>query len=63
MEINDNQPGALNTTNALVSDINNYDVVFHNGDLAYADGYLSEWDQFSDQISNITKRVPYMVSV
>ena len=63
MEINDNQPGALTTTDALVKDIDNYDVVFHNGDLVYADGYLSEWDQFSDQISNITKRVPYMVSV
>jgi len=63
MEYNNNQPGALNVTDALVKDIDNYDIIFSNGDITYADGYLSEWDQFVDQISPLTKRIPYMVSM
>ncbi|KAG0605547.1 hypothetical protein M758_9G067500 [Ceratodon purpureus] len=56
------QPAALNTTDRLVEDIDNIDLVIHNGDLAYANGYLSEWDQFTEQVENITSRVPYMTS-
>ncbi|KAL3687672.1 hypothetical protein R1sor_013981 [Riccia sorocarpa] len=59
---NNGDPGALNVTDALVRDINNIDLIIHDGDITYADGYLSEWDQFVEQISNITKRVPYMIS-
>ena len=56
------QPGSLNTTDQLVKDLKNYDIVFHIGDMAYADGYLSEWDQFIAQVSPISSAVPYMVA-
>ncbi|KAM6570303.1 hypothetical protein CsatB_018288 [Cannabis sativa] len=56
------QPGSLNTTDQLVKDLKNYDIVFHIGDMAYADGYLSEWDQFIAQVSPIASAVPYMVA-
>jgi phosphodiesterase/alkaline phosphatase D-like protein len=61
-EYNAYQPGALNTTDRLVEDIDNIDLVIHNGDIVYANGYLSEWDKFTEQVENITSRVPYMIS-
>ncbi len=50
-------------TDALTKDVDNYDLIFHNGDITYADGYISEWDQFADQITPFTKRVPFMVTM
>ncbi|KAA0057773.1 nucleotide pyrophosphatase/phosphodiesterase-like [Cucumis melo var. makuwa] len=61
-EFSNYQPGALNTTDQLVKDLNNIDIVFHIGDLSYANGYLSEWDQFTAQVEPIASRVPYMVA-
>jgi hypothetical protein len=52
----------LNTTDTLVKDIANIDLVFHNGDIVYANGYIAQWDQFVEQVSNISKQVPYMLS-
>jgi len=40
----------------------NYDIVFHIGDLAYADGYIADWDQFTSQVEPIASAVPYMVA-
>ena len=37
----------MNRTDTLVKDVNNYDILFHTGDLSHANGYMSEWDQFS----------------
>ncbi|PON77307.1 Acid phosphatase [Parasponia andersonii] len=54
------QPGSLNTTDQLVKNLKNYDIVFHIGDMAYANGYLSEWDQFIAQVSPISSAVPQM---
>ncbi|MQL79800.1 hypothetical protein Taro_012250 [Colocasia esculenta] len=56
------QPGALNTTEKLVKDLDNYDIVFHIGDLPYANGFISQWDQFTEMVSPISARVPYMVA-
>ncbi|CAO2207381.1 unnamed protein product [Urochloa humidicola] len=56
------QPGSLNTTDTLIKDLDNYDIVFHIGDLPYANGYLSQWDQFTAQIEPITARKPYMIA-
>ncbi|KAJ4960090.1 hypothetical protein NE237_020000 [Protea cynaroides] len=56
------QPGSLNTTKQLINDLNNYDIVFHNGDITYANGYLSQWDQFTAQIEPIASTKPYMIS-
>lgn len=60
-EYNDFQPGSLNTTNQLIKDLNNIDMVLHIGDICYANGYLSQWDQFTAQIEPIASSVPYMV--
>ncbi|MCH83392.1 putative inactive purple acid phosphatase, partial [Trifolium medium] len=61
-EYNNFQPGSLNTTNQIIQDLNDIDVVFHIGDLCYANGYLSQWDQFTAQIEPIASRVPYMTA-
>lgn len=61
-EYSNYQPGALNTTDQLIKDLDNIDIVFHIGDLSYANGYLSEWDQFTAQVEPIASRVPYMVA-
>ncbi|KAL6661856.1 hypothetical protein ACP70R_001240 [Stipagrostis hirtigluma subsp. patula] len=56
------QPGSLNTTDTLVEDLDNYDIVFHIGDLPYANGYVSQWDQFTAQVAPITAKKPYMIA-
>ncbi|XP_045801533.1 probable inactive purple acid phosphatase 1 isoform X4 [Trifolium pratense] len=61
-EYNNFQPGSLNTTNQIIQDLNDIDVVFHIGDLCYANGYLSQWDQFTAQIEPIASKVPYMTA-
>ncbi|KAL0315067.1 UNVERIFIED_CONTAM: putative inactive purple acid phosphatase 1 [Sesamum calycinum] len=61
-EYNNFQRGSLNTTKQLIDDLKNYDIVFHIGDICYANGYLSQWDQFTSQVEPIASRVPYMIS-
>lgn len=59
---NQYQPGSLNTTKQIIEDLKNIDIVFHIGDIVYANGYLSQWDQFTSQVEPITSRVPYMIA-
>ncbi|CAK9250925.1 unnamed protein product [Sphagnum jensenii] len=59
-EYNQYQHGVLNTTDQLVKDVANYEVIFHVGDLSYANGYISEWDQFTEQVGTIASNVLYM---
>lgn len=61
-EYNNFQRGSLNTTKQLINDLNNIDIVFHIGDICYANGYLSQWDQFTAQIEPIASTVPYMLA-
>ncbi|KAI3471470.1 hypothetical protein Pfo_031147 [Paulownia fortunei] len=61
-EYADYQPGSLNTTDRLIEDLQNYDIVFHIGDLPYANGYISQWDQFTAQVETIASAVPYMIA-
>ncbi|XP_062170747.1 probable inactive purple acid phosphatase 27 isoform X1 [Alnus glutinosa] len=61
-EYNNYQPGSLNTTDQLIKDIDNIDIVFHIGDITYANGYISQWDQFTSQIEPIASTVPYMIA-
>ncbi|KAI4386410.1 hypothetical protein MLD38_004342 [Melastoma candidum] len=61
-EYNNYQQGSLNTTRQLIRDLENYDIVFHIGDICYANGYVSQWDQFTAQIEPIASRVPYMIA-
>lgn len=60
-EYNNYQPGSLNTTYQLTRDLENIDIVFHIGDICYANGYLSQWDQFTAQVEPIASAVPYMI--
>ncbi|XP_040383747.1 nucleotide pyrophosphatase/phosphodiesterase-like isoform X2 [Oryza brachyantha] len=61
-EYSNYQPGSLNTTDTLIKDLDNIDIVFHIGDITYANGYISQWDQFTQQVEPITARVPYMLA-
>ncbi|XP_050220986.1 probable inactive purple acid phosphatase 27 [Mercurialis annua] len=61
-EYSNYQPGSLMTADRLVEDLNNYDIVFHIGDLAYSNGYISQWDQFTAQVQAITSTKPYMIA-
>ncbi|XP_031273796.1 probable inactive purple acid phosphatase 1 isoform X2 [Pistacia vera] len=61
-EYNNFQRGSLNTTKQLIQDLKNTDIVFHIGDICYANGYLSQWDQFTAQIEPIASTVPYMIA-
>ncbi|XP_059304655.1 probable inactive purple acid phosphatase 1 isoform X2 [Lycium ferocissimum] len=61
-EYNQFQPGSLNTTNQLINDLKNIDIVFHIGDICYANGYISQWDQFTSQIEPVASTVPYMLA-
>lgn len=46
----------------LIKDLKNYDIVFHIGDMPYANGFLSQWDQFTEMVAPISSTVPYMVA-
>ncbi|KAM0896834.1 hypothetical protein ACQ4PT_022965 [Festuca glaucescens] len=61
-EFSNYQPGSLNTTDTLIKDLDNYDMVFHIGDMPYANGYLSQWDQFTAQVAPISAKKPYMIA-
>ena len=56
------QHGFLNTTRELFRDLKNIDIVFHIGDICYANGYISQWDQFTTQVEPIASIVPYMIA-
>ncbi|KAI7985101.1 putative inactive purple acid phosphatase 27 [Camellia lanceoleosa] len=61
-EYSNYQPGSLNTTDQLIKDLDNIDIVFHIGDLSYANGYISQWDQFTSMVEPIASTVPYMIA-
>ncbi|WJX62767.1 polynucleotide adenylyltransferase [Trifolium repens] len=61
-EYNNFQHGSINTTKQLIQDLENIDIVFHIGDISYANGYLSQWDQFTAQVEPIASAVPYMIA-
>jgi phosphodiesterase/alkaline phosphatase D-like protein len=61
-EFSNYQLGCLNTTDRLAEDLDNFDFILHNGDLAYANGYIAQWDQFIEQVEVLSSRVPYMTS-
>lgn len=61
-EYNDFERASLNTTKQLIKDLKKTDAVFHIGDICYANGYLSQWDQFIAQIEPIASTIPYMIA-
>ena len=61
-EYNNFQPGSLYSTDRLVADLDNIDLIFHIGDICYANGYVSQWDQFTEQVETLASHVPYMIA-
>ncbi|XP_071731767.1 nucleotide pyrophosphatase/phosphodiesterase-like [Rutidosis leptorrhynchoides] len=61
-EYDNYQPGSLTTVDQLIHELDKFDIVFHIGNLAYAKGYISQWDQFTAQIQPIASTKPYMVA-
>nr|XP_043616360.1 probable inactive purple acid phosphatase 27 [Erigeron canadensis] len=61
-EYNNHQPGSLITADHLISELDSFDIVFHIGNLAYAKGFISQWDQFTSQVEPIASTKPYMVA-
>ncbi|KAG5537189.1 hypothetical protein RHGRI_024576 [Rhododendron griersonianum] len=61
-EYSNYQPGSLNTTDQLIKDLKNIDIIFHIGDITYSNGYISQWDQFTSQVEPLASTVPYMVA-
>ena len=57
------QQPSLNTTRGVEKELSSTDVVMHIGDISYARGYASVWDEFFDQIQGIATAVPYMVCI
>lgn len=57
------EQASLNTTKQIIKDLENIDMVIHIGDISYANGYLSQWDQFTEQIEPIASTVPYMIGM
>jgi len=53
-----------NTVNAMTELVQTgqVDMVIHNGDISYADGYMRHWDMFLRKVQPIAAQVPYMVS-
>lgn len=37
------------------------DVMLHDGDISYADGFQRQWDIYGRKIQNVSARIPYMV--
>eukprot|EP01116_Phalansterium_solitarium_P017202 TRINITY_DN4173_c0_g1_i1.p1 TRINITY_DN4173_c0_g1~~TRINITY_DN4173_c0_g1_i1.p1 ORF type:complete len:586 (-),score=221.07 TRINITY_DN4173_c0_g1_i1:325-2025(-) len=54
---------ALNTTKNVYALVEQLDLVLHIGDIAYAVGYSTQWDEFMDEIQPTAARVPYMVGI
>eukprot|EP00929_Paragymnodinium_shiwhaense_P007353 TRINITY_DN111258_c0_g1_i1.p1 TRINITY_DN111258_c0_g1~~TRINITY_DN111258_c0_g1_i1.p1 ORF type:complete len:697 (+),score=162.35 TRINITY_DN111258_c0_g1_i1:65-2092(+) len=53
---------SANTTSALEKDTAS-ELVLHIGDISYAVGYISEWDNFFRQIMPVARRKPWMTAI
>eukprot|EP00775_Hariotina_reticulata_P004167 gene4166-4415_t len=56
---------SLNTTAGLLQDVigAGYQLLMHNGDISYARGYVTQWDNFMQQMEPIISQVPYMTAI
>lgn len=55
----------LNTTANIqkIAAEKNISLVLHFGDISYATGYLSEWDEFMGMLSPVGQSIPWMASI
>ncbi|KAL6783862.1 hypothetical protein ACKKBG_A03785 [Auxenochlorella protothecoides x Auxenochlorella symbiontica] len=57
-------PGAQDTADCLKDEVEaGAELIYHIGDLAYANGHKTIWDTFMDSIEPVASRVPYMVGI
>jgi len=52
-----------NSTDAMFLESLGRTLAFHVGDISYAVGYASKWDDFGSQIAPIATRMPYMTAI
>ncbi|EGD77454.1 hypothetical protein PTSG_08549 [Salpingoeca rosetta] len=52
-----------NTTDGIEAEIADKHLLMHIGDISYARGYVSQWEQFHDQIEPIATSLPYMTAI
>jgi hypothetical protein len=60
-----NEKASINTTRLMIKDMQAIpmDLAIHIGDISYAVGYGAQWDEFHDQVSAISTRLPYMTCI
>lgn len=54
---------SLNTTGGIMAELQagaGYQLLVHNGDISYARGYGTQWDNYMHQMEPIISRLPYM---
>ena len=53
-----------NTVARIMERVHNgeVDLIVHNGDISYADGYMKHWDLFMRKVSPFTAYVPYLTA-
>lgn len=56
-------PGALSVISAIATYEASAQGIFHIGDISYATGYLTQWDEFLENISPISQRAAYMTAI
>ena len=58
---------SINTTNTIHrftnGELETTDALVHIGDISYAVGYLSEWDDFFHQIEPVSSHIPWMTGL
>jgi len=54
---------SLATTKNVIERVQHLHFAMHIGDISYAVGYSSQWDEFFHQIYPIASRIPYMTSI
>eukprot|EP01025_Chloroclados_australasicus_P032526 TRINITY_DN32989_c0_g1_i2.p1 TRINITY_DN32989_c0_g1~~TRINITY_DN32989_c0_g1_i2.p1 ORF type:complete len:573 (-),score=57.61 TRINITY_DN32989_c0_g1_i2:445-2163(-) len=51
-----------NTTYWVSNQPEEYKLLVHNGDICYAQGYVSQWDNYYHQLVPVASKMPYMTS-
>jgi len=54
------QHNSVSTMIGLQNHLQNAEMVYHIGDVAYAEGYGSQWDEYMEEISPVALVVPWM---
>lgn len=56
-------PGSQGTIDSLMHLYQKADIIIHMGDISYADGDSSLWDEFMDKIEPFASTIPYMICI